>query len=93
MGIKQLFKTLSEHAPKAVKETKIENLTGRTVAIDASTCLYQFLVAIRISENQHQNLTNEAGEVTSHLNGFFARFVIPFFLPLSLGLSSFLRTV
>jgi len=35
-------------------------------------CLYQFLIAVR-SGPEFQNLTNEAGEVTSHLQGMFYR--------------------
>lgn len=36
--------------------------------------LYQFLVAVRQGEAQ-TNLTNEAGEVTSHIQGFLSRTV------------------
>jgi len=74
MGIKQLFKFISENAPKAVTVQKMENYTGRTLAIDASTCIYQFLIAVRAgADNQYNNLTNEAGEVTSHITGFLSR--------------------
>ncbi|RKO96486.1 PIN domain-like protein, partial [Caulochytrium protostelioides] len=38
--------------------------------ITASMCLYQFLIAVR---SEGQNLTNEDGETTSHLMGFFYR--------------------
>ena len=72
MGIKGLFPFLSENAPLAIKETKLEAMTGRTLAIDASMCLYQFIVAVRLGEGQ-SNLTNEAGEVTSHIQGFLTR--------------------
>ena len=74
MGIKQLFKFVSENAPRAVTVQKMENYTGRTLAIDASTCIYQFLIAVRAgADNQFNNLTNEAGEVTSHITGFLSR--------------------
>eukprot|EP00316_Scyphosphaera_apsteinii_P020511 CAMPEP_0119316428 /NCGR_PEP_ID=MMETSP1333-20130426/39582_1 /TAXON_ID=418940 /ORGANISM="Scyphosphaera apsteinii, Strain RCC1455" /LENGTH=373 /DNA_ID=CAMNT_0007322069 /DNA_START=139 /DNA_END=1260 /DNA_ORIENTATION=+ len=49
-------------------------MTGRTIAIDASMCLYQFLVAVRQGESQ-SNLSNAAGEVTSHIQGFLSRTV------------------
>lgn len=76
MGIKQLFKFLSENAPRSIKTQTMENYTGRVLAVDASTCLYQFVVAIRLgAENQHVNLMNDAGEVTSHLGGFLNRTV------------------
>lgn len=74
MGIKQLFKFLSENAPRSIKVQTMENYTGRVLAVDASTCLYQFVVAIRLgAENQHANLMNDAGEVTSHIGGFLNR--------------------
>lgn len=45
-------------------------LKGRKIAIDASMCIYQFLIAVRQDGN---NLTNEDGETTSHLMGMFYR--------------------
>jgi len=74
MGIKGLMPFVSDHAPLAVKETKMEAMTGRMVAIDASMCLYQFLVAVRQGEAQ-SNLSNADGEVTSHIQGFLNRTV------------------
>lgn len=47
---------------------------GRVLAIDASLSLYQFMIAIRDGE-AFGNLTNEAGDVTSHISGFLARVV------------------
>jgi flap endonuclease-1 len=74
MGIKQLFKFLSENANRSIKVPTMENYTGRVLAVDASMCLYQFVVAIRLgAENQHANLMNDAGEVTSHIGGFLNR--------------------
>ena len=74
MGIKQLFKFLSENAPRSIKVQSMENYTGRVLVVDASMCLYQFVVAIRLgAENQHASLTNDAGEVTSHIGGFLNR--------------------
>eukprot|EP00461_Guttulinopsis_vulgaris_P002547 UN02548 len=43
---------------------------GRKIAIDASMCLYQFLIAVRQGGEQ---LAAEDGEVTSHLQGMFYR--------------------
>lgn len=74
MGIKGLFPFISESAPLAIKETEMKALTGRTIAIDASMCLYQFLVAVRQGEAQ-SNLSNSSGEVTSHIQGFLSRTV------------------
>lgn len=55
----------------------MENYTGRKVAIDASMAMYQFLVAVRSSGTgggyAAAQLVNEAGEVTSHIQGMFNR--------------------
>ncbi|KAJ7475719.1 flap endonuclease 1 [Mycena latifolia] len=71
MGIKGLTALLSEHAPQAIKEHDIKTLFGRKVAIDASMSIYQFLIAVR--QKDGEMLTNDAGETTSHLMGFFYR--------------------
>ena len=42
----------------------------RSTGIKKILSLYQFLIAVRQDGSQ---LTNEAGEVTSHLNGLFYR--------------------
>eukprot|EP00931_Biecheleriopsis_adriatica_P100695 TRINITY_DN75953_c0_g1_i1.p2 TRINITY_DN75953_c0_g1~~TRINITY_DN75953_c0_g1_i1.p2 ORF type:complete len:416 (-),score=124.56 TRINITY_DN75953_c0_g1_i1:123-1307(-) len=75
MGIKGLMKFLQEAAPKAVKEIDSQAaFTGRIVAIDASMCLYQFLIMIRENRSgSYQNLTNEDGQVTSHIIGMLTR--------------------
>ncbi|KAK4803343.1 hypothetical protein SAY86_001546 [Trapa natans] len=71
MGIKGLTKLLADNAPKAMKEHKFESYFGRKIAIDASMSIYQFLIVVgRIGT---ETLTNEAGEVTSHLQGMFTR--------------------
>ncbi|KAG1791844.1 PIN domain-like protein [Suillus plorans] len=71
MGIKGLTALISEHAPKAITEHEIKTLFGRKVAIDASMSIYQFLIAVR--QKDGEMLTNDAGETTSHLMGFFYR--------------------
>ena len=77
MGIHGLFKLLAEEAPESIKETEFDNYTGRKIAIDASMAMYQFLIAVRTSGpgggSVAANLTNEAGEVTSHIQGMFNR--------------------
>eukprot|EP00301_Raphidiophrys_heterophryoidea_P022035 c6287_g1_i1.p1 GENE.c6287_g1_i1~~c6287_g1_i1.p1 ORF type:complete len:382 (+),score=113.10 c6287_g1_i1:614-1759(+) len=70
MGIKKLAKLISDNCPQAVKETQLKNYFDRRIAIDASMALYQFMIAIRQDGNV---LTNEAGDVTSHLQGLFNR--------------------
>lgn len=71
MGIKGLNALVKEHAPGAIISNEMKSLFGRKIAIDASMCLYQFLIAVR--QQDGNNLTNEAGETTSHLMGFFYR--------------------
>ncbi|CAK0887613.1 unnamed protein product, partial [Prorocentrum cordatum] len=75
MGIRGLAKFLQDAAPKAVREVKgPEAFTGRVIAIDASMCLYQFLIMIRESHSgAYSNLTNAEGQVTSHIVGFLSR--------------------
>jgi hypothetical protein len=70
MGIKLLSKLIADAAPEAIKEQEIASYFGRRIAIDASTCLYQFLVAIRMRSDL---MVNGDGETTSHLIGFFHR--------------------
>jgi len=75
MGIKGLMKFLQDAAPKAIREVKgPEAYTGRLLAIDASMCLYQFLIMIRENHSgTYNNLTNEDGQVTSHIIGMLTR--------------------
>uniref|UniRef100_A0A1A9WIS1 Flap endonuclease 1 n=1 Tax=Glossina brevipalpis TaxID=37001 RepID=A0A1A9WIS1_9MUSC len=70
MGILGLSKLIADICPQAIKESDIKNYFGRKVAIDASMCLYQFLIAVRAEGAQ---LTNVDGETTSHLMGMFYR--------------------
>ncbi|GBE62657.1 flap endonuclease 1 [Babesia ovata] len=61
-----------ESAPGSLSEVTLDSLSGCTVAIDASTALYQFTIAIR--ENSYfSSLTNSKGEPTSHLAGLMTR--------------------
>lgn len=75
MGIKGLMKFLQEASPKAVRAVDSQQaFTGRLMAIDASMCLYQFLIMIRENRSgTYQNLTNEDGQVTSHIIGMLTR--------------------
>jgi len=75
MGIKGLMKFLQENAPKSVRQVDGQQAyTGRVVAIDASMCLYQFLIMIRENRSgTYNNLTNEEGHVTSHIIGMLTR--------------------
>jgi len=70
MGIKNLTKLIADNTEGAIKEQVLSNYFGRKIAIDASMTLYQFMIAIR---SGGEALTNENGEVTSHLQGLFNR--------------------
>ncbi|CAI2304512.1 unnamed protein product [Caenorhabditis sp. 36 PRJEB53466] len=70
MGIKGLSQVIADNAPSAIKVSEIKAFFGRKVAIDASMCLYQFLIAVRQDGSQ---LQSEDGETTSHLMGMFYR--------------------
>lgn len=70
MGIKGLSELIANVAPASIKEYELKNLFGRTIAIDASMSLYQFLIAIRAEGTQ---LVSIHGETTSHLMGTFYR--------------------
>jgi len=72
MGIKGLTKLLGENADGCMRQQEMKSYFGRKIAIDASMCLYQFLIAIR-QDGPGGMLTDEDGEPTSHLNGLFYR--------------------
>uniref|UniRef100_A0A1I7X0I4 XPGN domain-containing protein n=1 Tax=Heterorhabditis bacteriophora TaxID=37862 RepID=A0A1I7X0I4_HETBA len=56
-----LSKVIADNAPNAVKLSEIKSYFGRKVAIDASMCLYQFLIAVRQDGSQ---LQSENGDTT-----------------------------
>ncbi|CAI8023854.1 Flap endonuclease 1 [Geodia barretti] len=70
MGIQGLMKLIGDYSPSSVKDNGIKTYFGRKVAVDASMCLYQFLIAVRTSDGV---LTSSDGEETSHLVGMFYR--------------------
>lgn len=70
MGVKSLMKFIEDNAPDAIKKIKIHQLMGKTIAIDASLQIYQFLVSVRHIGNQ---LMDDEGNTTSHLQGILTR--------------------
>jgi flap endonuclease-1 len=54
-----------------VEQKQLEDLTGKTLAIDAYNAIYQFLSIIRGPDGTP--LKDQAGRVTSHLTGLFYR--------------------
>lgn len=67
MGIKDLAKVIDDHAPNAIRLNEIKSYFGRKIAIDASMCMYQFLIAVRQDGAQ---LTDENGETTRFILKF-----------------------
>lgn len=67
MGIKNLLKFLSEH-PELIIEKAHNEYYGKKIAIDISILMYQVVIAIR---NSGSDLTNEKGDITSHILGLF----------------------
>ncbi|CAL7938634.1 unnamed protein product [Xylocopa violacea] len=70
MGILGLAKLIADVVPGSIKERELKHYFGRKIAIDASMCLYQFLIAVR---SEGAQLTSADGETTSHLMGIFYR--------------------
>ncbi|XP_002136633.1 flap endonuclease 1 [Drosophila miranda] len=70
MGILGLSKLIADLAPQAIRESEMKHFFGRKVAIDASMCLYQFLIAVR---SEGAQLATVNGDPTSHLMGMFYR--------------------
>ncbi len=54
------------------KEIKLEELSGKILAVDAFNTLYMFLTTIRGPDGSP--LTDSNGRITSHLVGLFSRF-------------------
>lgn len=78
MGIRGLAQLLENNAKASIGHHEMKDLFGRKVAIDASMSIYQFMIAVRTPVSGSgaapaAMLTNEDGEVTSHLQGIFYR--------------------
>jgi flap endonuclease-1 len=70
MGVHGLLKEIEANAPDAVTIVTMEDLSGRTVAIDATIALYQFL---GVFTTGGKPIVNKRGEHINHLQGFFFR--------------------
>jgi flap endonuclease-1 len=73
MGIKGLSNFIQENTTDTVVEDSLKNYFSRKIAIDASMSIYQFLISLKGAYGT--DLTNEKGEVTSHLQGILYRTV------------------
>jgi flap endonuclease-1 len=66
MGVKGLYKLLQQKAPDSIKLVQLQSYVGKTVAIDASILLYQFLAL-------PNKITNKRLEDINHIQGFLYR--------------------
>jgi len=66
MGIKNLFKIISEHSPDSITEKGLKELKGKVVVLDASMIIYQFVIAVR---STGADLENTEGKMTTHILG------------------------
>lgn len=75
MGIHKLMSLIEEKAPKAIKEIQLDLLTGKTVAIDASMSIYQFLISTQTLSKGFgvSELRDKDGNLTGHLVGLLNR--------------------
>tara|TARA_B100001248_G_scaffold261929_1_gene255082 strand:+ start:8811 stop:9770 length:960 start_codon:yes stop_codon:yes gene_type:complete len=67
MGIKNLLKLINMY-PDLIEEKEIIDYKNKKIAIDISILLYQVVISVR---NTGSDLTNNKGEVTSHILGLF----------------------
>ncbi len=63
-----MLKFLNTNYPQLIKKIDCDNFNGKKIAIDISILLYQVIIAIR---NSGADLTNQKGDITSHILGLF----------------------
>lgn len=66
MGIKNLYKLITDYAPDSITNTKISDYKNKVIVIDASLVIYQYVIAIR---NTGNDFVNNNGEMTTHILG------------------------
>lgn len=70
MGIKGLYKVITDNTSDCIQEKDIKYYRGKIIAIDASLLLYQFVIAIR---KNGYDLEDSYGNSTSHLYAIFIK--------------------
>ena len=70
MGIKGLFKVITNNTQFSIEEKDISSYYGKIIAIDASLLLYKFIIAVR---KNGYDIVNKYGEITSHLYAIFIK--------------------
>ena len=72
MGIKNLLKLLNQKEG-IIKKRNHNDFKGKVIAIDISILMYQVVISIR---NTGTDLTNNKGEITSHILGIFNKTIV-----------------
>ncbi len=67
MGIQGLTKLLIDNSADAIELHGMEEYNGKKIAVDATMSIYQFLIAMNIT-----NLTDANGQVTKYVYLFFS---------------------
>lgn len=70
MGIKGLYKVITDNTSDCILEKDIKYYRGKVIAIDANLLLYQFVIAIR---KNGYDLEDNEGNSTSHLYAIFIK--------------------
>lgn len=70
MGIKNLQKVINRFTPDATKTRTISCYKGKTIAIDTSILIYQFVIAIR---NSGADLVDNDGKMVSHIYAILSK--------------------
>jgi flap endonuclease-1 len=69
MGIRNLNKFIKENISDGYTKININDLEDKVVAIDTSLILYQFLIAIKSTDD----LKNKDGKITSHIHAILTK--------------------
>ena len=70
---------IQDKAPKSIKSMQLDMLSGKTVAVDASMAMYQFLIATQTWSSQSRGvgeLSDSEGNLTGHLVGIYHRTIM-----------------
>lgn len=70
MGVKNLFKLITQYAPDSISSNNIKDYSGKYIVLDASMVIYQYVIAIR---GTGSDLQNNDGEMTSHIIGVLSK--------------------
>lgn len=69
MGIRNLNKFIKENISDGYTKININDLEDKVIAIDTSLILYQYLIAIKSSDD----FKNKDGKITSHIHAILTK--------------------